>query len=509
MDVRHYDWLAFHAGRTPGKLALVDLESGRRFTYGEFNGRAGRLAHFLASGLGVRRGDRVGVLARNSSDLFEIQFACAKLGAIFAPFNWRLTAAELDYIIGDTAPEVIFHGPEFAETLRGPGISLAVKHLVETTGLGLASPYEDAISGAGDEAAAVEVTHDDPWTLLYTSGTTGRPKGAVLTYGVTFHNAINVTQTTRITSATVNLAVLPLFHTAGLNLFANPVFHAGGTVLVTRDFQAGAVLSTLGDAEAGVTHFLAVPANYLFMSQLLDFESTDFSHIEFCSIGGAPSPVALLDTYAQQGLDIVQAYGMTEVGPWALTQNAGAARAKPGSVGKPVMHTEARIVGLDGRDVAPGNIGELRFKGPNVVPGYWRRPDADAASFTDGWLRTGDAARKDEDGDYYIVDRWKDMFISGGENVYPVEIENAITAHAAVFEAAVVGRPDERWGEVGHAIVRLKEGKCATAEEITGFCGETLARYKIPKSVEFTVEPLPRTASGKLLKRQLREERGF
>jgi fatty-acyl-CoA synthase len=509
MVVRHYDWLAFHAGRTPGKLALVDLESGRRFTYGEFNARAGRLAHFLASGLGVGRGDRVGVLARDSSDLFEIQFACAKLGAIFAPFNWRLTAAELDYIIGDVDPEVIFHGPEFAETLRDLGKSLAVEHLVETTGLGDASPYEEAISGAGDEAAPVEVTHDDTWTILYTSGTTGRPKGALLTYGVTFHNAINVTQITRITSATVNLAVLPLFHTAGLNLFANPVFHAGGTVLVTRDFQAGAVLSTLGDAEAGVTHFLGVPAIYLFMSQHADFERTDFSHLEFCSIGGAPSPVALLDAYARQGLDIVQNFGMTEVGPWALSQNAGAARAKPGSVGKPVMHSEACIVGPDGRDVAPGEIGELRFKGPNVVPGYWRRPDADAASFTGGWLHTGDAARMDQDGDYYIVDRWKDMYISGGENVYPVEVENAIAAHAAVLEAAVVGRADERWGEVGHAIVRLKDGESATAEEITGFCGETLARYKIPKSVEFTVEPLPRTASGKLLKRQLRDDRGF
>jgi fatty-acyl-CoA synthase len=509
MVVRHYDWLAFHARRTPGKLALVDLESGRRFTYGEFNGRAGRLAHFLASGLGVGRGDRVGVLARDSSDLFEIQFACAKLGAIFAPFNWRLTAAELDYIIGDTAPEVIFHGPEFAETLRGPGISPAVEHLVETTGLGDASPYEEAISGAGDEAAPVEVTHDDTWTLLYTSGTTGRPKGAMLTYGVTFHNAVNVAVSVRITSATVNLDVLPLFHTAGLNLFANPVFHAGGTVLVMRSFEAGDLMSLLGDAEAGVTHFHGVPANYLFMSQLPEFERTDFSHLEFAGVGGAPSPVALLDAYARHGLDIVQAYGMTEVGPWALAQNAGAARAKPGSVGKPVMHSEACVVGPDGSDVAPGEIGELRFKGPNVVPGYWRRPDADAASFTGGWLHTGDAARMDQDGDYYIVDRWKDMYISGGENVYPVEVENAIAAHAAVLEAAVVGRADERWGEVGHAIVRLKDGESATAEEITGFCGETLARYKIPKSVEFTVEPLPRTASGKLLKRQLRDDRGF
>ena len=427
MSVRHYEWLANHAKRTPGKLALVDLESGRRFTYGEFNGRAGRLAHFLASGLGVGRGDRVGVLAHNSSDLFEMQFACAKLGAIFAPFNWRLTAAELEYIIGDTAPKVIFHGPEFAGALRGLGKSLGVGHLVETTGLGDASPYEEAISGASDEAAAVEVTHDDTW-------------------------------------------IIP-------------------------------------GPGPGVTHFLGVPANYLFMSQHADFERTDFSRLEFCSVGGAPSAVALLDTYARHGLDIVQNFGMTEAGPWAMQQNAGGARTKPGSVGKPVTHVEVRLVDPEGLDVAPGEVGELWFKGPIVISGYWQRPDANAEAFADGWLQSGDAARMDDDGDYYIMDRWKDMYISGGENVYPAEVENALAAHTAVLEAAVIGRPDARWGEVGHAIIRLKEGKSASAEEIIGFCGATLARFKIPKSVEFVDAPLPRTSSGKLLKRTLREER--
>ena len=509
MNVQHYEWLSKHAGRTPEKLALVDLDSGRRFTYGEFNERAGRLAHFLASGLGVVRGDRIGVLARNSSDRFEMQFACAKIGAIFAPLNLRLTAPELEYIIGDTRPKVIFHGPEFAETLRGLAKSLGVKHLVETTGLGDASPYEEAISGASDEATAVELHHGDTWTILYTSGTTGRPKGALLTYGTTFYNAINVAQTTGITSASVNLVVLPQFSTGGLNLFANPTFHAGGTVQLMRAFDVGAVISILVGAASGVTHFLGVPATYLIMSQHADFERADFSHLEFCASGGAPAPVALLDTWAGHGLDIVQNFGMTEAGPWTLQQNAGGARIKPGSVGKPATHVEVRLVDSEGHDVAPGDVGELWFRGPIVIPGYWQRPEANAKSFADGWLRTGDAARMDEDGDYYIMDRKKDMYISGGENVYPAEVENAISAHAAVLEVAVICRPDERWGEVGHAIVRLKDGSSAGAEEIIGSCGKTLARYKLPKSMEFVEAPLPRTSSGKLLKRTLREERNF
>ena len=509
MDVRHYDWLARHAARTPDKLAAVDLASGRRFTYGEFNGRAGRLAHFLARGAGVGRGDRVGALSHNSTDLFEMQFACAKLGAVFVPFTWRLTAAELESVVGDSAPKVVFHDPEFAETLHGLQKASGAELLVETNGLGQPSPYEDAIATADEEATAVENTHGDTWTILYTSGTTGRPKGAMLTYGVTFYNAINATVAARITSDSVNLDVLPLFHTAGLNLYANPVFHAGGTVLVGRTFDPGEVLAMIGGTALGITLFHGVPAHFLFMSQHADFESTDFSHLELAAVGGAPIAVSLLEVYAARGLDIAHAYGMTEVGPCALMQPLEDVAAKRGPAGKPVMHVEARIVDPEGQDVTPGDIGELWFKGPIVVPGYWRRPDADAGSFTDGWLHTGDAARVDEDGDYHIVDRWKDMYISGGENVYPVEVENALAAHPAIFEAAVISRPDARWGEVGHAIVRLIEEKNVTAEEITGFCGETLARYKIPKSVEFTGDALPRTASGKLLKRQLRDERGF
>jgi len=509
MDVKHYDWLARHAARVPGKLAAIDLASGRRFTYGEFNERTGRLAQFLAHGAGIGRGERVGALAHNSTDLFEMQFACAKLGAIFVPFNWRLTAAELEYIIGDAAPKVVFHDPEFAETLQSLQKAAGAELLVETSGLGEPSPYEDAIATADEEAIAVEVTHGDTWSILYTSGTTGRPKGAMLSYGVTFYNAINAAMAARITSDSVNHDVLPLFHTAGLNLYANPVFHAGGTVLVGREFDPGEVLAMIGDASLGITHFHGVPAHFLFMSQHPDFERTDFSHIELAAVGGAPIAVSLLDTYAERGLDIAQAYGMTEVGPCALMQPLGDVAAKRGPVGKPVMHVEARIVDPEGQDVTPGDIGELWFKGPIVIPGYWGRPDADAETFTDGWLHTGDAARIDEDGDYYIVDRWKDMYISGGENVYPVEVENTLAAHPAIFEAAVISRPDERWGEIGHAIVRLIEKKTATAEEITSFCSNTLARYKIPKSVEFTDEPLPRTASGKLLKRQLRDERDF
>lgn len=492
---RAYDWIAHHGRRTPGKLAAVDHASGRRLTYAELDGRVARLAGHLRS-LGVKAGDRVAVLAPNSVDVFEVQFACWRLGAILNPLNWRLAPPELEFITGDSQPSVLVYDREQAELAAPlPGVKLERG--------GDESDYEKAVAGAEPLSQPATPDLDDVLCLLYTAGTTGRPKGALITYGMTFWNAVNIGMAVDLTARSTCLVVLPTFHTGGLNLYANPTFHVGGTVVVMRAFDPGESLRLISDPEAGVTHFFGVPANYLFMAQHPDFAAADFSRLAATGLGGAPAPLPLLETWARRGCPLMQGYGMTETSPSAIVIGGDQVIAKQGSCGLPVMHTEVRIVDQAGADVRQGEIGELWVRGPNVTPGYWRRPDADAESFTDGWLHTGDAARQDEDGYYYIVDRWKDMFISGGENVYPAEVENAIYALQGVGEAAVVGVPDERWGEVGRAFVVLKPGCTLSAEEVLEHCRRQLARFKVPKSVVFSDQPLPRNAAGKILKREL------
>ncbi|HEX6548890.1 MAG TPA: long-chain fatty acid--CoA ligase [Candidatus Dormibacteraeota bacterium] len=494
---RAYDWIAHHARRTPGNLAAIDVDSGRRLTYAELDDRVSRLASHLGS-VGVERGDRVAVLAPNSTDVFEIQFACWRLGALLNPLNWRLAPPELEFIAGDSEPKVLIHDREQAALAASlPGLKIERG--------GDDSAYERGIAAASRLERVATPNLDDVLCLLYTAGTTGRPKGALVTYGMTFWNAVNIGMAVELTSSSTALTVLPTFHTGGLNLYANPTFHLGGTVVVMRTFDPGQCLALLSDPELGVTHFFGVPANYLFLAEHPDFERADLSRLVATGLGGAPAPLSLLETWARRGCPLMQGYGMTETSPSAIVIGADQVIAKQGSCGLPVLHTEVRIVDGEGRDVATGEVGELWVRGPNVTPGYWRRPDASAESFTDSWLHTGDAARQDEDGYFYIVDRWKDMYISGGENVYPAEVENAIYALAGVSEAAVVGVPDERWGEVGCAFVVLRPGAELTEAEVIEHCRERLARYKVPKSVVFRDQPLPRNAAGKVLKRELGE----
>ncbi len=304
---------------------------------------------------------------------------------------------------------------------------------------------------------------------------------------------------------TVYLCVLPLFHTGGLNCYTNPVLHAGGTVIVMRAFDPATCLRLISEPMLGVTHFFGVPSNYQFMGQHPEFADADLSRLAVAGVGGAPMPVALLGDLAKAGLRLVQGYGMTETSPSVLMLDPDDAASKAGSCGKPVLHCELKIVREDGSEVEPGERGELWVKGPNVTPGYWNRPDANASSFTDGWLHTGDTVRVDEDGFYYIVDRTKDMYISGGENVYPAEVENVLYQLDAIAEAAVIGVPDDRWGETGLAVVVLKASAAASEAEIMAHCRERLSRFKCPKGVVF-IDALPRNATGKVHKPTLRAD---
>jgi len=501
LAVRYYDWIAHFGRRTPDKVAVVDLASERRFTYAQFDARISRLASCLRDRLNVTRGDRVAVLALNTSDTLEAQFACGRLGAVMVPLNTRLTVPELDYIVGDAAPKVMIHDTDLAETALAVARSSKVAHALL---LGPGGSYEAAIAAAKPLAAFEPVTLDDISTIMYTSGTTGQPKGAIITHGMTFWNCVNLGGPAYVTPSTVLLTVLPLFHTGGLNCYTNPVLHAGGTVQIMRAFDPALALRLISDPAQGINTFFGVPSIYQFMAQHPDFERSDFSRLVIGGVGGAPMPVPLLKVWKGRGVSLQQGYGMTETSPSVLVLDREDAERKAGSAGKPVLHTEVRVVRPDGNDVAPGELGELWVKGPNVTPGYWNRPDANASSFTDGWLHTGDATRVDEDGFYYIVDRWKDMYISGGENVYPAEVENVLHQITAVAEAAIIGIPDPQWGEVGLAIVAVKPGQSLTEADIHAHCSKNLARFKCPRQVCF-VDALPRNATGKIHKPTLRK----
>ena len=502
MSVRYYDWIAHHGRRTPDKTALIDLASDRRFSYAELNERISRLASHLRDALGVARGDRVAVLALNTTDTLEVQFACGRLGTVMVPLNTRLTVPELQFIVGDASPKVMIHDSDLAET------ALTVAKLCGVSSALLVGPggsYESAISGAKPLAKFEDVSLDDISTIMYTSGTTGLPKGAIITHGMTFWNCVNLGGPAYITPASVLLTVLPLFHTGGLNCYTNPVLHAGGTVLIMRAFDPGEALKLINDPAQGINVFFGVPSIYQFMAQHPAFVTSDFSRLVIGGVGGAPMPVPLLKVWEARGVALQQGYGMTETSPSVMVLDKEDAARKAGSSGKPVLHTQVRIVRPDGSDAAVGELGELWVKGPNVTPGYWNRPDANQSSFTDGWLHTGDASRIDEEGFYYIVDRWKDMYISGGENVYPAEVESVLHQLSAVAEAAIIGVPNEQWGEVGMAIVAVKPGQTLTPAEIHAHCAANLARFKCPRLVEF-VEALPRNATGKIHKPTLRQQ---
>ncbi len=500
--MRHYDWLAHHAFNTPDRECWTDLHSDRRFTFSQADTRARQLATHLARRCGVAKGDRVAVLAMNSTDMLEIHAACAKLGAIYLPLNWRLMPPELDFILTDAQPSVLIH--DHANRDAVAALTARPSHVIETTGSGAASDYEAAISAADTDHPTPEVMLEDTWSILYTSGTTGRPKGAPNTFGMTLINAINLGFPSEITPQSRGLTLLPLFHTAGLNCYASVLLHAGGSTLVMREFDPGRALDLVGDADVGLTHFFGVPAIYLFMSQHPAFAETDFSRIVRCGVGGAPSPVPLVNTYLEKAVTLVQGFGMSETSPLVSMQTPEQGRAKPGSAGRCGLHGELKIITEDDRPADPDEVGELLVRGPNITPGYWNRPEANKTDWADGWFRTGDAARLDGDGDLWIVDRWKDMYISGGENVYPAEVENTLFALPGVADGAIVGAPDDRWGEVGVAFVVCTEGAELSETEVIAWFEGKVAHFKTPKRVLF-VNELPRNATGKVLKRQLRE----
>ena len=493
-----FDWLAYYAEFDPGRLAAVDLATRRWLTYREFDDRATRLATALRERFGVERGDRVGFLAQNSTDHFETMFACWKLGAIFVPVNWRLSPHETAAIVEHCGPRVILHDEEFA-----PQLALSHTPTVRRVPGNAACGYEQLIAAHQPRVLMEDVNFDTVNMLLYTSGTTGRPKGVIYTHRMTNNIVIHAALHARVRAGTRTLTYSPLFHAAGLNAVAMPQFHYGGAVLVMRTFDPRECLRLLMDPGMEITHTVGVPTTYAMMSQLPEFATATFPTLEVAGVGAAPVPLHLLEVWAERGQVLSQSFGMTEAFSVSFTPPEKA-REQIGSAGHPLMHVSVQIGDDQGRELPRGGIGEIQVRGPGVTPGYWHDPEATAAAFTkSGWFRTGDAGRMAGDGTIYVVDRIKDMFISGGENVYPAEIEDVVASLDDVGLCAVIGVPDERWGEVGLALVVPRTGRSVDAAQVADFCRERLAKYKVPRRVDI-VDALPLSPQGKVLKKELR-----
>ena len=494
------DWIGHNADNQPDNIALIELPSGRTQTYGQMHDRVGRVAAWLQS-LGVREGDRVGVLAPNSSDTMDILFATWRLGAVHLALNFRLTAGELDYIIGNAEPDVLIYDRELQDTVDA--LTVSITHVVETSGVGEESAFEAAIADQAPINKMVELIPDDQCMLMYSSGTTGLPKGVIITHGMMLFAQYNLASM-HCSQDMVSLAVMPLFHIGGLQVFTCPALFSGGTAVITRSFDPGETLDVMSDPDIRVTHFLGVPAIFNALRDHPKNRGADFSSLKVCLAGAETVPEALVNWWYKRGVVIQEGYGMTENTASCCVLGYDDVPTKVGSAGKALKHTQLKIMKEDGSEAAPGESGEIWTRGPIVTPGYWRRPDANEETFVDGWLRTGDIGSCDGEGFVYVEDRLKDMYISGGENVYPAEIENVLYELAEIREVAVIGVPDERWGEIGCVVVALQEQATLSAEAIFEHCRPKMARFKQPGHVVY-VDELPRNATGKVLKFELRK----
>jgi fatty-acyl-CoA synthase len=486
------DLIAKRAALSPNGVAMEEDATGRTLTYAELNRRSAQAAS-LMEGAGIGEGDRVAILCRNRAEFFEILFGCAKLGAILVPLNWRMPPAELNQLIEDAEPKLLFFGAEDAAT--------AAELNPLPRSIALDEDYAARLEAAPAGSFRAFWPAEQIWYLLYTSGTTGRPKGVIYNYRMALANYLNIRTAIDIASTDTTLCFLPLFHTAGINLHALPTLIAGGRVIMLEAFDADKVVRLL--EQRRLDTFFAVPTVYQTLIDHPGFTAAPLDAVRNWGCGGAPLCDALAERYRTLGVRVCNGMGMTETGPTAFLAVPEDAWDRIGSVGKPQLLCSVRIVDENGRDVPEGEVGELLFAGPAVTPGYWRNEEANRACFSNGgWLRSGDLARRDRDGFYYVAGRQKEMFISGGENVYPAEIENVLCAHPEVSEAAVIAMRDARWGEVGRAFVRLRNGTPLRGEDLDAYCRTRLAAYKVPKHYEFVAD-FPRTAAGKIQKHLL------
>ncbi len=487
------------ADRNPHKLAMVD--GGRQWTYHRLNHRANQLAEGFMD-LGVQKGDRVGVLLPNCGEYWETYFALAKIGAVMVLINWRMSLKEIGFILTDAECQaLVVHHVRSTELLSN---DLAVSMPPTVLVVGPVPPHPflsfvEVLEQASPEFLnAPDVALHDDQLLLYTSGTTGRPKGVLITHENTLWNSINQIVDLALTAQDSTLVICPLFHVSGLYDLTFPLLHIGGTVYIASRFDPSETLRTI--EQQRITTLMTVPTMIYDLINVSEITRYNHSSLRLVVCGGAPLPVQIIEkAMVQLSPHFVQGYGLTEGTSVVTFLPSDESTRRLGSIGKPFLHVDLKLVDDGHQPVAIGEVGEIVIRGHTVTRGYWHLVEETRKAFRDGWLVTGDMARQDEDGFLYLVDRRKNLIISGGENIYPKEIEDVLLQHPAVREAAVVGVPDERWGEAILAVIVTKPGHTTDADGIREFCLSHLASYKKPRHVRF-VEKLPRTDTGKVSK---------
>ena len=503
------DWIRKRSIISPESIAMIYVNSERetQFTYSTLNDHTNRAANYLLA-KGVKKGDRVAALLLNCNEFLEIFFACAKLGVIFVPLNCRLAPQELEYQLCNSGSRFLVVDDAFKEKIDPIRLKIPVQEedfcIVGSGALPWGSRYEDMLLMYPDTEPETkeEVGWEDPQMIMYTSGATGIPKGVLMSHRKTLFNTLNADiYYDSLRPEDRFFSPLPLFHSGGLLMMATPILYRGGTYITTRTFDPGQCLKLI--EKYRVTIFVAMATMMNMILHSAKVEDYNLSSLRYVLSGGEKTPLSLFEELSEKGIYFTQVFGQTENSSILALPYRDASR-KRGSVGFPVFHCEVKLIDEQGDEVPRGSVGEIVVRGPTVMMGYWNNPEETSKTIVNGWLRTGDLGRTDEEGYFYIVDRKKDMYRSGGENVYPAEVEKILYHHPKILEAAIIGVPDEKWGETGKAFIVLKSGEEMTKEEVLQFLNGKIGKYKFPTYVEF-VKNLPHSESGKVKKASLME----
>lgn len=489
------DWLENRARLSPNKIAIIDEDTNKSWTFEVLNNRSSSVASWLKS-QGVKKGDRVALLSPNDISYFDILFACGKIGAIFVPLNWRLSVHELNEILNDCTPILLGIHQKFKNKFTSLQTAVLSSFFVG------GAMYEEIMTLLDVSEQDESISELEPLAMIYTGGTTGKPKGVVLSHQSIQWNAINTILSWNLSDEDVTINYMPMFHTGGLNALSLPILMIGGTVVIGDQYSGEKVVNSI--KQYNCTIILLVPTMYHLLIQSDEFQKSTFPSMKIFLSGAAPCPLQVYEAFQKKGLAFKEGYGLTEAGPNNFYIHPEEAQMKRGSVGKPMLFNAIKLKKEDGQEARVNEVGEILIKGKHSFSHYWNNELATLETKKGGWVHTGDLAKKDEEGFHYIVGRKKDMIITGGENVYPLEIEHWLAAHPLVDEVAVIGLPDQKWGELVAAFIVTKQTQKIDKEELKFYCERKLGRYKIPKKF-IQLEELPKTHVGKIDKKKLKE----